>query len=111
MNAADAAEDYRYTRIFMRYLQLLLFRTTLQELRANNKNTINLLTILADDYSEVAHAIVQTIDDHLHNVSIDFDSTYCTLRLSILCCLVDELLHLSIQCEEIMIVIKLVPLL
>ncbi|GMR42384.1 hypothetical protein PMAYCL1PPCAC_12579 [Pristionchus mayeri] len=54
MNAEDAAEDYR---------------TTLQELRANNKNTINLLTILADDYSEVASAIVQTIDDHLHNAS------------------------------------------
>lgn len=83
MNAADAAEDYRYTRLFVRYLQLFLFRTTLQELRANNKNTINLLTILADDYSEVAHAIVQTIDDHLHNVSIHFDS-YCTLRGSIL---------------------------
>ncbi|KAF8357531.1 pcf-11 [Pristionchus pacificus] len=49
--------------------RLQVHSTTLQELRANNKNTINLLTILADDYSEVAHAIVQTIDDHLHNVT------------------------------------------
>ncbi|GMS89447.1 hypothetical protein PENTCL1PPCAC_11622 [Pristionchus entomophagus] len=54
--AENAAEDYR---------------TTLQELKANNKNTINLLTILAEDYIKVAPAIVEAIDQHLHRVSQD----------------------------------------
>ncbi|GMT19447.1 hypothetical protein PFISCL1PPCAC_10744 [Pristionchus fissidentatus] len=47
------------------------YRTTLNELVANNKNTINLLTILAEDYSSIAPAIVDSIDKHLHRVNRD----------------------------------------